>query len=227
MRGRGVLLGVGGIFLGGCFLLPSGEPSRVEEVPSDLRRAAVAAPPVGDRHPYGEVERLEVGQWVRVREEGGVFTLAVVGREAGGTWVEVVEEGTPRVVSARLVAPGGGVKRAWYAEVPAAGRPVPVPQEIRPGAAPPAREPEELSRETGEERHAVAGRELAARRVRVLREDAEGRLVEEVSLWHPEVPPVYAGSEYGGLILRRVGSRTVAELLDFGSGARPLLDLPR
>ena len=83
-----------------------------------------------------------------------------------------------------------------------------------------------MSRERGEERCTVAGRELVAEAVRVRYEDAEGRLLEEVSLWSPAVPPVYAGSEKGGLVRRRSGSGTV-ELMDFGDDAGPLLEIPR
>jgi hypothetical protein len=218
----GVLLGIP---LGGCFLLPSGESSKVEDVPENLKQTRVVAPPVSDRHLYGDVAKLAVGQWARYREDGTVLTLSVVGKEAEGVWMEVAEEGDPGPVSARLVMPEGVVKKAFYGEVSKGSKTVVVPQALRQGTAP-ASTVRETSRESGEESCSVAGRTLAARRIRVRFEDDEGRFVEEVTLWHPEVPPIYAGSDAGGLVRRKSGSRLV-ELLDFGTGARPLLEIPR
>ncbi len=207
--------------LSGCFLFPSGESSRVGDVPEELKKSAVVAPAAADRHAYGGVARLKAGQWARYREGGAVLTLAVAGKEAGGVWVEVIEEGEPRLVSARLVTPEGVVKKAFYAEVSKDSKTAAVPQDLRQWAGP-APALREASREGIEERVAVGGRDLAARGARVRSEDAEGRLVEEVSLWHPDVPPVYAGSDLGGLVRRRSGARAV-ELLDFGGDAKPLI----
>jgi len=212
-------------FLAGCFLLPSGESSRVKDVPEELKRSGVVAPPVVDRHLYGDVAGLRTGQWARYREGGGLLTLAVVGAEEGGVWVEVVEEGETRLVSARLVAPGGIVKKAFYGEVSKGSRSAVVPQPLQQWTEPPPGL-REVSREGGEERCAVGGRDLLAQRVRIRFEDLEGRLAEEVWLWHPEVPPVYAGSGLGGLVRKRAGSRQV-DLVDFGNDARPLLEIPR
>ena len=72
----------------------------------------------------------------------------------------------------------------------------------------------------------VSGRELRARRVSLRFEDLEGRLTRDVTLWHPEVPPLYAGSSDGGLVKRMSGA-TKVELVAFGSDAKPLLVLPR
>lgn len=218
----GVLLGIP---LGGCFLLPSGDSSKVEDVPEPLKRSRVVAPSILDRHLYGDVAKLEVGQWARYREDGTVLTLSVVGKEAEGVWVEVVEEGEPRAVSARLVTPEGIVKKAFYGEISKGSKADAVPQPLRQWMAP-AAALRETSRESSEEAYSVGGRALSARKLRVRFEDDEGRLVEEESLWHPEVPPLYAGSEAGGLLRRRSGARQV-ELLDFGTGARPLLEIPR
>ncbi len=57
-------------------------------------------------------------------------------------------------------------------------------------------------------------------------EDLEGRLIQELTLWHPDVPPIYAGSDGGGLVRRKTGSATL-ELTGFGTDAKPLLDRPR
>ncbi len=220
---RPLVVVMASLALSGCFLLPSGEPSRVGEVPEEMRRSVAVAPPVADRHPYGDVAKLAVGQWARYRDGGGVITLAVVGRQDDGVWIEVVEEGEPRMVSARLVAPDGVVKRAFYGE---ALKGTAVPQPLRQWAPPQQAVLREAGRETGTERCAVGGRELTASVVRIRYEDLDGRLFEEISLWHPDVPPVYAGGDLGGLVRRRSGPREV-ELLDFGAGARPLLEIPR
>ena len=222
-RFSGILLGVP--LLGGCFLFPSGESSRVQDVPEGLKQTRIVAPAVSDRHLYGDVTKLSAGQWARYREDGVVLTLSVVGKDAEGVWVEVVEEGDPRAVSARLVTPGGIVKKAFYGEVSKDAKTAAMPQALRQWTAP-ASAPRETSRESSEEPCSVGGRPLAARRIRIRSEDDDGRLVEEVSLWHPDVPPLYAGSDAGGLVRRQSGPRRV-ELLDFGTGAKPLLEVPR
>ncbi len=213
-------------FLPGCFLFPSGAASQVKEVPPELKRTRVVAPPVADRHLYGDVTRLEVGQWARYREGEVILTLAAVGKGADGLWIEVIEEGNPRIVSARLVGPGGVVKKAFYGEVAGEAPVTVVPQTLRQRMAPPSPALQEISRETIEEKVTVGARELLVRGIRVRLEDLEGRLLEEVSFWHGEVPPVYAGSDLGGLVRRRAGSLRV-DLLDFGSDASPLLKVPR
>ncbi len=211
--------------LSGCFLLPSGEATRVEDAPEKLKRRRLVIPAVPDRHPYGDVGRLRPGQWARYREGERTITLAVAARGPEGVWVEVVEEGDPRQASARLVSPGGVILKAYYGEVSAEGRSAVEEQPLQQSAAPPAGR-EETGRETGEETVTVAGRTLKARRVRVRTEDLEGRIVEEITLWHPDVPPVYAGSDMGGLV-RRLAGGPVVELEDWGQDARPLLELPR
>lgn len=215
---------------GGCFLLPSGEPSRVEDVPAELRRPVLAVPAAPDRHPYGDRKHLAVGQWARYREPHRTVTFAVVGREGEDLWIEVIDEGSPRQVSARRVAPDGTVRRAYYGEVDSDGarsevEPQPLAQ--RDGAGPPPAPPEGApGREEGVERVRVGGRELEARAERVRSEDLEGRIVEEEWLWHPEVPPVYAAGPRGGLVRYR-GPRGTVELEAWGGDARPLLEIPR
>lgn len=215
---------------GGCFLLPSGERSRVEEVPPEMRRPLLAVPAAPDRHPYGDLARLGVGQWARYREPHRTVTVAVVGREGEDFWIEVIDEGRPRQVSARRVAPDGTVRRAFYGEVEAGGaRSAVEPQPLvqRDGSGPPPPAPEGApGREEGTERVRVGGRELEARAVRIRSEDLEGRVVEEEWLWHPEVPPVYAGGPRGGLVRYR-GPRGGVELEAWGSDARPALEIPR
>jgi hypothetical protein len=210
--------------LAGCFLLPSGEASRVEEVKPELRQPRLAAPEVPDRHPYGDAAKVQVGQWARYAEGDRAITIAVVAGEGDDAWVEVIEEGEPRLASARLVAPDGVVKRAFYREIAKEGASAVVVQPLVQSAVTPVQA--DSRREAGEEKVVVGGRELSARVVRVFREDLDGRRTEQVFLWHPDVPPVYAGSTFGGLV-RRTASTGVVQLLDFGTGARPLVEIPR
>lgn len=198
-----------------------GAASVVDEVPPELRKTTAVVPAVGDRHAYADPSAVEPGRWATYREGGRTITLAVVGREAEGTWVEVIEAGETRAASARLVAPDGTVRRAWYQEPGSTAQ----PQALDQRAAPAAAKSTETSREAGEEKVKVGTRELVARRVRIRSEDLEGRLAEETWWWHPDVPPLYAGGEEGGL-LRKVSSAGTIELLDFGAGAKPAVDRP-
>lgn len=212
--------------LAGC-LFDGGQSSRVEKVPEELRHPRIAVPPAPDRHPYGDVSKLRPGVWATYREGGRLLSLAAVAAEGDALWIEVIEEGEPRQISARLVRPDGVVRKAYYGEISKDGRKSsvePQPLEQADGNAPARLS--ESGREVAEESVVVAGKELRARRVSVRFEDLEGRLIQDVSLWHKDVPPIYAGSEDGGLVRRTSGS-TQVELVDFGNSARPLLDLPR
>jgi hypothetical protein len=192
----------------------------VENVPEHLRQPVLVVPPAPDRHPYGDVTRLQVGQWARYREGARTLTLAAVGRDGEDVRIEVVEEGDPRQVSARRVRPDGSVRAAFYGEIHRDGaRSAVLPQALEQSSRP---EPPASGEATAEERVTVGGRPLAAKVVRVRSEDVEGRVTEEVTLWHPEVPPLYAGGVHGGLVARR-GRRGEVVLLDFGADARPLL----
>lgn len=205
----------------------AGESSRVETVPDEMRRPRVVAPRVADRHPFGDVTRLKPGQWASYQEAERTFTLAVVGSSGGSVWIEVIEEGDPRAVSARLVGPDGVVHKAVYGEISKNGQASTLePQTLEQAGAAGAAGLREVSRETDEETITVAGRELRAKRVSVRFEDLEGRLTREVTWWHQDVPPVYAGSEHGGLVRRTVADSTVL-LVGFGTDAQPLLHLPQ
>jgi hypothetical protein len=208
--------------LAGCFLFRGGETSRVEPVPEELRQPRLVPPPVPDRHLYGDVMRLQVGLWAAYREGDRTVTIAAVGKGAEGVWIEVVEEGEPRLASARLVSPEGVVRKAFYCEVSRDGRSAVVDQPLEQWSPPVGSGLVEVGRETSEETVRVGDRDLRARAVRVRFEDLEGRSVEEATLWHPDVPPVYAWSEGGGLVLRKAGGLLV-ELRAFGSDARPLV----
>jgi len=214
------------IGLAGC-IFGSGESSRVEKVPEDLQRPRVVIPRAPDRHLYGGIAGVRPGGWATYREGGRLLTLAAVAPEGDALWIEVVDEGEPRQVSARLVGPDGVVRKAYYGEIWKDGRKSLVdPQPLEQTDIPPASRLSETGRETGEETVTVSGRELRAKRVSVKYEDLEGRLTQEISLWHPEVPPLYAGSPDGGLVRRTSGSSKV-ELVAFGTDARPLLKLLR
>ncbi len=212
--------------LAGC-IFGGGASSRVEKVPEEFRSPRVAVPRAPDRHAYGDVSKVAAGAWVTMREGGRLLTLAAVGAEGDARWIEVIEEGEPRQVSARLVGPDGVVRKAYYGEISRDGRKTPVePQTLEQSDAGVAPHLSESGRELGEESVVVAGKELHARRVSIRFEDLEGRLTQDVSLWSREVPPIYAGSDDGGLVRRKTGS-TLVELVDFGSDARPLLSIPR
>ncbi len=119
------------------------------------------------------------------------------------------------------------VHRAYYGEISKDGQKSSVEaQTLEQDGSSPTSRLGELSRETGEEIVVVAGHELKAHRVRVRYEDLEGRLTDEVTLWHKDVPPIYAGTDQGGLVRRQSGTTRI-ELSGFGSDARPLLDIPR
>lgn len=212
-----------------CFALwgCSGAASRVEKVPDELGRPRVAAPRVADRHAYGDVTKLRPGQWASYREKDRALTLAAVALAGDSLWIEVIEEGEPRQVSARLVGPDGVVKKAYFGEVSKdGGRSTVEPQPLEQnGTTAPARL-NETGRETAEETIVIGGRELKAQRVSLRFEDLEGRLSQEVTLWHKDVPPIYAGSDAGGLVRRKTAKSTV-ELTAFGADARPLLEVPR
>ena len=205
------------VLLCGC----GGAASVVEEVPPELRRSTAVIPAAGDRHPYADPTAVAPGAWATYREGGRTVTLAVAGREAEGTWVEVIEDGEVRAASARLVAADGTVLRAWYQEPGAAAQAQPLDQR----AAPAAPRRTETSRETAQEKVKIGARELVASRVRIRSEDLEGRISEETWWWHPEVPPLYAGGEQGGLV-RKVSAAGTIELLDFGAGAKPAVERP-
>jgi len=210
------------ILLWGC----GGHASRIEKVPEELLRPKVAAPKVADRHPFGDVAKVRLGQWATYKDGERTFTVAAVAAAGDSLWIELIEETDPRVVSARLISPDGVVTKAYYGEVSRSGvkstvEPQTLAQDasVRSGA-------KESGREADEETVPVAGKELKCRRVTVRFEDLEGRLTKEVTLWHKDVPPVYAGGEGGGLVRRTAAASTVT-LVDFGSDAKPLLDLPK
>ena len=212
--------------LAGC-LFGGGESSHVEKVPEELQHPRIAVPPAPDRYAYGDIRNLRAGAWATYREGARVLTLAAVAADGDALWIEVIDEGEPRQISARLVGPDGVVRQAYYGELSKDGHRSPVQSQPLEQAqdAVPVRLSQSAG-EPGEESVVVAGKELHARRVTTRFEDLEGRLFQEVTLWHPDVPPIYAGGAEGGLVRRKTGS-TVIELVDFGNDARPLLERPR
>ncbi|MBV8881437.1 MAG: hypothetical protein JO332_15835 [Planctomycetaceae bacterium] len=211
--------------LAGC-IFGGGASSRIEKVPEDLRQPRVVVPKAPDRHAYGDVSKLRPGVWATYREGARLLTLAAVAVEGDSVWIEVIDEGEPRQVSARLVGPDGIVRKAYYGEISRDGRRSSVePQPLEQADIVPPSRLAETGRETGEESVVVSGKELRARRVSLRFEDLEGRLIQDVSLWHKDVPPLYAGGDDGGLVRRKAGT-SVVELVDFGQDARPLLALP-
>jgi hypothetical protein len=152
--------------LAGC-LFGGGSSSRATKVPDELRRPRLVAPKLPDRHLYGDVTRLRPGQWASYREGDRTLTLAAVGAAGDRVWIEVIEEGEPRQISARLVSPDGVVHRAFYGEISKDGQKSSVePQTLEQDGGSPTARLGELSRESGEESVVVAGHELKAHRVR-------------------------------------------------------------
>ena len=213
---RGIALAAG--VLAGC---SGGPPSVVKEVEPGLRHVTRVVPAVPDRHPYGDVSKVTVGQWARYADGDRTFTLAAVAKEGDDLWIEVIEEGETREASARLVAPGGLVKKALFREIAKDGPTEVLPQSLEQSPARPAKAPEG-ARDVGAETLKVGDRELASKRVRVRSEDLDGRIVEEATWWHPDVPPLLAGSPEGGLVRRRAKGASI-ELLGFGTDAKPLV----
>jgi hypothetical protein len=195
-----------------------GASSLIEDVPPELRKTASVVPAAADRWPYADPSGVEAGRWAKYREGDRTFTLSVAAHVPEGTWTEVVEEGS---ASARLVAADGTVLKSWYQEPDGPAREQPLDQRAEEGAPKQA----ETSRERGEEKVKVGARELTARVVRLRLEDLEGRLSRETWVWHPDVPPLYAGAPEGGLV-RRETARGKVELLDFGAGAKPAVQRP-
>jgi hypothetical protein len=214
------------LLLTGCASGCGGHASRIEKVPEEMTRPRVVAPKVSDRHPFGDITKLRPGQWATYKEGERTFTVAAVAAAGDSLWVEVIEENDSRVVSARLVSPEGVVRKAWYGEIAKNGVKSTVePQTLEQDASTPSGA-KESTREVDEEAVTVAGKELKCKRISVRSEDLEGRLTREVTLWHKDVPPVYAGSEDGGLVKRTTASSTVV-LTAFGTDAKPLLDVPK
>jgi hypothetical protein len=203
-----------------------GESSRVEKVPEEIRRPRVVAPRVPDRHPFGDVTKVRPGQWATYKEGDRTFTVAAAAAAGDALWIELIEEGDPRLVSARLVRPDGVVQKAYYGEISKSGgkstvEPQTLEQDSSTGGG-----AKESGREVDEETVTIAGKELKCRRISIRFEDLEGRLTRDVTLWNKDVPPVYAGSEHGGLVRRTTASSTVV-LTGFGTDAKPLLELPK
>src|SRR5262245_26434178 len=86
-----------------------GDKTKVERVPEEMLRPRVAAPKVTDRHPFGDVTKVRPGQWATYKDGERTFTIAAVAAAGDSVWIEVIEEGDPRLVSARLVGPDGVV----------------------------------------------------------------------------------------------------------------------
>jgi hypothetical protein len=203
-----------------------GESSRVEDVDPALKQRELVVPPVPDRFPYGDLRRTQVGDWVRVSEGPRTLTLQAVRKEARGLWVEVIDEGDPRQVSAQLVAEEGTVLAAFYGELSGSERSPVRPQALEQTSGGSGPRLTETERQIDQESVTVGEHLLQCRRVRVCLEDLEGHRILETTLWHPDVPPLYASSDAGGLVRKRSPKRSV-DLLAYGRDAQPLLSLPR
>lgn len=217
--------------LSGCFLFSKGPSSRTGDTPDELKKTRPVVPAAWDFFPYGDPADARPGDWARYRiaEKGGTqeITIGVGGKSGDRFWIEVVEEADVRKASARLVAPDGAVSKAFYREVPRNGTAGPVhPQELKPYAEPTGPVLTERSR-TSEPRDVKVGeRTIPALAVRVAYEDLSGRRTEEERIWSAEVPKLFEGGEAGGLVRKKTPQQEI-ELLDFGTGYRPVVDIPK
>src|ERR1043166_4089184 len=168
MRLMKKILTVALVAVAGC----SGGPASTTVPFTDVHATRVV-PSVPDRHPYGEVAGVKIGQWARYKEGERIFTIAAVAKEGDDVWIEVIDEGDERHGSARLVAPDGAVKRAFFRDIGKDGPGPALPQPLE--QAPPRPGIPDGSRETGEEKVKIGDRELTAKLVRLRYETLEGR----------------------------------------------------
>lgn len=215
----------------GCGVFSSGPSSQTGDTPEHLRKVQVKVPVTYDVYPYGDIAALRPGQWARFRvtERGSTteITLAAAGREGEATWMEVVEEDEVRRVSARLVSADGLVLKAFYREIPKNGTPSAVfPQEITQRAD--AQRPPLMERSRAVEPHIgqAGGKAVPTFLVRIEYEDINGRVRAEEWEWSKEVPPIFDGAADGGLVRKKTETQSV-ELLEFGDGHKPLVEIPR
>lgn len=217
--------------LAGCGILSSGPSSQTGDTPEHLRKVQIKVPVTYDVYPYGDPASVRPGQWARfqVMERGSTYelTLAVAGREGDATWMEVIEEEEVRRVSARLVSADGIVLKAFYREMPKSGAASAVfPQEIAQRADPQRPPLMERSRVVEQRTLQAGGRTIPTSYVKVEYEDINGRVRAEEREWSKEIPPLFDGGDDGGLVRKKTETQTV-ELLEFGDGHKPLVDIPR
>ena len=204
--------------LQGCMLFSGGDPSYVGDVPEELRRQEIHVPEVYDFHPYGDVTVLRTGDWCTYQVGEVTLTLAVTGKDADGTWVEVIEEEDPRTVSARWVGPDGFVQRALYRVLPEERV---HPQQLAQAPVEAEAEYETIEVKPKPTTLEFEGQSFPGTLVTEVREDWDGRRSIIKSWWSKEVPRVFDGSEHGGLV-RQEG----VQLLRFGRDAKPLVPRP-
>lgn len=214
--------------LSGCCLIPDPPPGDSEK-PKDLVRAV---PAVYDRILYGEVKHYRLGDWVKYRIKGDVLTIKVVGREGHMLWIEyITERGDKKEISLQQVDVEGRVVKSYFSESGTVGV---ATQEIRkfPAESPPPPQYDSVDRTdiTVE----VAGKRISAQQVKKTYFDTDGLMHVETYVYSKEVPPIFTRGERGvsqpsaegGLVRRDVRASEV-ELLDFGTGAKPSIEIPK
>jgi hypothetical protein len=211
----------------GCFLFSSGPSSSTGDTPDELKKTRLDVPASVDVHVYGDVAEVRPGEWARYRitDQGQPYeiTMGVAGAEGEGVWIEIVSEEETRKATARLVGPDGMITKALYREIPKNGAATAVhDQPLKQYTESAAPVTSERSRTSDPKTFTVGSRSISGVEVKVVYEDMSGRRSEEEWAWSPDVPKLYAGSEQGGLVRRRVGPQTV-ELLDFGTDYRPVV----
>lgn len=214
------------LFLNGCFSCGTG--SRVEEVDPGLKVYRPAAPPLGDRHSSGRLDLVSPGTWAayRVSRDGNetAITWGAVRKEGDSLWVEVVEEGDPRMVSLRRIAFDGEVLSARYQEIPASGPASEVAdQPVSPGGDAPRGQAAQTVE--SKKKIKVGERSVEATVYRKLyRDESVGREYEVEEAWSVDAPPILEHLEIGGrpagLVSRKSPAASIA-LVDWGTGYAP------
>jgi hypothetical protein len=198
-----------------CMLFATGRPSHVAEVKETMKDSDEHVPEVDDVHPFGGVSGIGIGAWATYQVDGRTITLAAVAAEGEDVWIEVIDEAEPRSVSARLVSPHGEVLKAFFRLLSDGAV---HEQKLCQTPAKRKKHLEEVDREVRDEEVKVGERTLAAKRVTIVWEDLDGRQTTEEALWSAEVPGLFEGSEFGGLV-----QRGEIRLLRFGVDAKPLI----
>lgn len=212
----------------GCCLVP--EPSAgPQPKPEDVRREV---PAVYDRVLYGEVKHYRVGDWVKYRIKDDLLTIKVVGSEGSTLWIEyVTERGDRKQISLQQVDVEGRVVRSYFSESGTGGI---ATQEIRKFPAESAPVPSYEGVERTDVSVEVAGRRITAQQIRKTYFDTEGLMHTEIYVYSKEVPPIFTRAERGttppsaeGGLVRREAPDGPVELLDFGTGAKPSIEIPK
>lgn len=208
------------MLLGGCFLL--GWDARKPPPPGQTKEAV---PPAPSQYPYGPLDSVPEGAWVRYEIPGGELVLRLVRRTDTERVVEIERSiGDQREHLLQRVAPDGRVLESYW--LSDRTRPVRQRLEMIPPGRPPERRYEPFEKRRGERR--ISGRTIQVVVVRRAYFDIDGFLQEEVYVSSADVPPLRTRTGSGavdrqlegGIVEMPVeGGRIL--LRDFGLDAKP------